>query len=484
MRVFQSSYRDRQGNRRLTKTWYAEIRDLSGTVRRLSGFRDKRATEELGRKLDRLVSLRLAGEQPEAMLTRWLGTLPDKLRRQLARIGLLDAASVASSRPLRAHLDDYKQALLDEDRTAAYVTKTVNRVAAILDGIGAIFVSDVSAAAVSRYLAERRAKGLSVKSTNHYLSAAKAFCNWLVRERRASDNPIAHVSALNPETDRRHKRRALETEELPRLLNVPRDGPDRHGMTGEDRYWLYRIALESGLRSGELRSLKRLSFDLDSLEPTVTIDAGDAKNRKAATLPLRMDTAQDIRGLLASKMPTAPVFCMPRPENVVVMLRGDLKAAGIPYRDETGRVVDFHAFRTTFATHLLRSGVDVRTAKDLMRHSTIAMTADVYACTLRGTQAEAVNRLPDLSTTATEAARATGTDDAESVLALRLARNRAEQLTGTQRGASNTPQPGDSQPLAATGTYGDLRRTGAHEKARREPCSKPPPRGIEPLLPA
>jgi len=87
------------------------------------------------------------------------------------------------------------------------------------------------------------------------------------------------------------------------------------------------------------------------------------------------------------------------------MLRADLKTAGIPYCDETGRVADFHSFRVTYATMLLRSGVDLRTAKELMRHATVNMTADVYACTLRGSLNDAVKRLRPVHATERTAPR-------------------------------------------------------------------------------
>lgn len=74
-RVFQTTYKDRNGERRTAARWYCEIRDAQGVVRRLPAFTDKRASEELGRKLDRLVSLRISGEQPNAAMSRWLETL-------------------------------------------------------------------------------------------------------------------------------------------------------------------------------------------------------------------------------------------------------------------------------------------------------------------------------------------------------------------------------------------------------------------------
>jgi len=187
---------------------------------------------------------------------------------------------------------------------------------------------------------------------------------------------------------------------------------------------------------------------------------------------------------LTGKHPAAWVFRLPRPENIVQMLRGDLKTAGIPYCDDVGRVADFHALRVTFATMLPRSGVDVRTAKELMRHATINMTAGVYACTLRGSLNEAVKRLPDLSTTQTEQLRATGTENADPRLALCLALPCAQQLNGVRGGATPTPMDADPQPTKKTGTYDAPVGIAAHENAGRSQPAISPPRGFEPLSPA
>ena len=50
---------------------------------------------------------------------------------------------------------------------------------------------------------------------------------------------------------------------------------------------LYLLAAETGLRSGELRSLTRASFSLDSKPATVTVAAAYSKHRRDDTLPLR-----------------------------------------------------------------------------------------------------------------------------------------------------------------------------------------------------
>ncbi len=61
-----------------------------------------------------------------------------------------------------------------------------------------------------------------------------------------------------------------------------------------------------------------------------------------------------------------------------VTLKKDLKAADIPYVDESGRYADFHALRYTFNTWLHTNGVPPRMAQELMRHSDRRLTDQVY----------------------------------------------------------------------------------------------------------
>ena len=56
------------------------------------------------------------------------------------------------------------------------------------------------------------------------------------------------------------------------------------------------------------------------------------------------------------------------------MVRQDLKAAGIPYRDAAGRVFDFHSLRCQMATLADAAGISPRVVQRLMRHSKLEMT--------------------------------------------------------------------------------------------------------------
>jgi len=94
-------------------------------------------------------------------------------------------------------------------------------------------------------------------------------------------------------------------------------------MMAADRAMLYRLAVETGLRAGELRSLTRSSFQLEGKEPTVTIAAAYAKIVAGHAAIAAHD------GCCLGDPPIredakAQAFTMPLPNRLVKMLCADL----------------------------------------------------------------------------------------------------------------------------------------------------------------
>src|SRR5262249_25636788 len=126
----------------------------------------------------------------------------------------------------------------------------------------------------------------------------------------------------------------------------------------------------TGLRYSEIATITPESFDWKA--PSVRVAACYTKNGQIAELPLPNDLAADLRPHVAPLNPRTPIF--PLPGRGAKMLRVDLQAARIPYRDASGLVFDFHSLRCQTATLADAAGVSPRVVQRLMRHSTLELT--------------------------------------------------------------------------------------------------------------
>jgi integrase len=461
MRIYKPTYTDKNKKSAQVKKWWIEL-SFRGIARRFPACTDKQASEFFGRQIERLMNFRDAGEQPNAQLTSWLEQIPAKLRDRFAKIGLIDLSRAAAGKPLIEHFQDFRQSLVDDGDTSAQAELTYSRIKRIfVDECGFKSWSEISASRVQqkiaglRKLVERvefkksdkdftdsqlaelrkqkdvleviRLSGRKLKlrkskdigevskqTKKFYLQAAKHFCRWMVLDRRASSSPLEHLGGIKvDESDLKHRRRALTTDEVRRLLEATKESAVSFGLSGYERVLIYRLAAESGLRANEIRTLTVSSFDLKNL--MVAVSAGNSKNRKQAVLPLRPETAAELSIYFAGKLPTVQAFNVP--DKTYEMIKADLEAAGIDYIDESGRFADFHSLRHTFGSSLAAAGVHPKTAQELMRHSDINLTMLTYTHTLTGQLSKAINSLPDLSLPSSKKQQqaATGTDNADVI---------------------------------------------------------------------
>lgn len=221
------------------------------------------------------------------------------------------------------------------------------------------------------------------------MKAFKQFCHWAVQHGRIDRSPLDYLQPLKA---RAQKRRALERDEIARLLQVTIQQPKRYGLSGMERALLYRLAMETGLRGGELRALTVECFDFDSL--SLCLSGKHTKNGQDAVLPLKYNTAQLLRDYLKTKSPQTLAFHVP--DKTAAMIKDDFDAAKIDYADNGRGKLDFHSLRHTFGTLLAASGAHPKTAQELMRHSKIDLTMNIYTHTLQGQNRNAIEKLPEL----------------------------------------------------------------------------------------
>jgi integrase len=244
-------------------------------------------------------------------------------------------------------------------------------------------------------LQDRFCRGIGISTSNGYLTAIKGFSRWLYQQERTGRDRLVSLSRLNAKTDLRHERRALAEAELRQLLEAAeRSELAVEGLSGRDRRMLYATAMVTGFRASELASLTSTSFDLLSGRPTVTVKAAYSKNRRTSVQPLPADVACALEVYLVGRSPGQPIWPGAWSKNAAEMLRVDLARASLPYRDEDGRVADFHALRHSYITLLERSGVSPKLAQELARHSDIRLTMNVYTHARLHDLAGAVEGLP------------------------------------------------------------------------------------------
>ncbi len=209
-----------------------------------------------------------------------------------------------------------------------------------------------------------------------------------------------------PETYARHGKAWLNLF----FIAATMSGDDYRGMSGPQRALCYELAIETGYRLGELRSLTRSALDLDGSPPTVTLRAEHSKRRSEDTQAIKRELAEILRMYTCDLTPAAKLF--PHlTDRGADMLKQDLEAAGIPYKDENDRVFDFHGLRGESATLMARAGVSAQVVQRHMRLSTIELALKFYTHIRTTDTAAAVEKLPDFGKVETEEMKATGTDD-------------------------------------------------------------------------
>lgn len=374
MGLYRPTYRDRKtGELKKSRVWWLEY-ERNGERHRVSlEVRDRRIAES--RKADFLRDL------------------------ELEAAGIVDPFKEHRARPIEEHLDDFEDVLRARGNTKRYVDERVGFLDDFVEHSGAQYVTQLNSAHASRWLESLRVeRDLSARSLNKRRSALRQFGKWLVRERRYDHNPFLALQPQNERVDRRRVRRALTQEELARLLQAARERPlaaaknerVRKGVTGAEearlrqrgavRALAYELGAVTGLRREELKAIRRCDVDLERCVIRVPAKTAKSKRDQVVTLDGAVSKSLEAHLAVSPKAGSTDLVFPPRSFPNMRTFKRDLKHAGIPYEDEEGRVVDFHAAtRTTLATHLAQDArVHPRTAQKIMRHSSIELTMQTY----------------------------------------------------------------------------------------------------------
>jgi integrase len=358
--------------------WYYRFVDEHGVKVERKGCADKRVTEELARDAESAAAkLRSGLVDPKEFAYRDHGARPlaahlDAYAAHLKDRGLTEAHIGLATGRVRRAVAIFRGAGLGEVEPANSSAAELDRAAARLAGwIAPARLSDLTTDRVQSALRRLREGGRSLATCNQYAAAICAFAKWCYDTHRLREYPLRGVERFNAKEDRRHDRRTISVEDLRRLVEVAHRRPRFNRMSGTACALCYQLAASTGLRHSEIATITPASFNWKA--PSVTIKAAYTKNGDPATLPLPGDLARDLAAYVATLAAGSPVFPLAKGEGAE-MLRVDLEAADIPYRDAGGLVFDFHSLRCETATLADQAGVSPRVVQKLMRHSTLELT--------------------------------------------------------------------------------------------------------------
>lgn len=300
-------------------------------------------------------------------------------------------------KPIGDHIEDYTNHLASGGDTAKHVKHTKGVLTRLLKTAGITSVGAIDPVKLQAAIGQWVDAEKSARTVNHALGAVKAFCRWLYEANRIKEVPrgLQSIARRNEDADRKRIRKVLSIEDLNRLLSYTeehgetvyvygstRSKHQKTEITGEERSVIYRIAMATGFRANEIRQLTRASFTFGN-EPSIALPASATKNGKAVVQPVSTIHAAVFKWWLHweahGDQPTDLAVIVP--EKTAKMLAKDLRAAGIDPGDPKTGVIDFHALRASYLTHLARSGVDPKTLQTLARHSSPALTIGKYVKT-------------------------------------------------------------------------------------------------------
>lgn len=292
----------------------------------------------------------------------------------------------------RATVDNYAATWLDSTLDGSDRKPSTRRLYRILaekhiigSGVGSMPLRKVLPRHVERWVADLRASGRSQSTVRQTYIVLRAIFETAVRDKLLASNPVAAVP--RPRVEQQESEH-LTAEQFGRLLAAAQ--ASRYGM-------LFDFLANTGLRRGEALALRWQDVDLvrNTVQVRATLARVDGKlvrlppktNSSRRNVPLSRratDILHRVRDRqLADRRAAEPwwsdtgfVFtteagepCDPR--NALRALKAAATRAGLPN-------ISLHTLRHTAATLMLLNNVPLKVVSEILGHSSISITADIY----------------------------------------------------------------------------------------------------------
>ena len=284
---------------------------------------------------------------------------------------------------LDGHLDVYLNHLrveraLSQNTVLAYARDLAEFVA-FAEAQGVTAAKGFDLGLMSAWLGSLAKRGLGPRSAARYLSAARGFARFLLREGVIDADPTELTA--RPRFGRRLPR-PLGQSEMLQLI----DTPNPETLRGLRDRAMLSLAYAAGLRVSELVGLRPGDVDLER-----GIVTAHGKGDKRRLVPIGQVALEHLEAYLEARRAQGeparrarksralgPNVLFPSPRGGRLTRQGFWKIVGTYARAAgIGGRVHPHQLRHSFATHLLAGGADLRSVQTLLGHADVA-TTEIY----------------------------------------------------------------------------------------------------------
>ncbi|MBS1269395.1 MAG: Tyrosine recombinase XerC [Gammaproteobacteria bacterium] len=270
----------------------------------------------------------------------------------------------------RTQLDKFFEYLKFERRLSPHTEKAYRhdlaRLQSFCERRGIDHWTSIDPRLARTFPAELHQKGLSARSIQRILSAARSLYRFLIRERQARANPFLGIPA--PKGEKRLPR-TLTAEQATLLVSV-RGG--NNPLAIRDRA-IMELFYSSGLRLAELTALDASEVDSKGNALRVT-----GKGGKTRDVPVGRYAVEAINGWLKVRGRLAadgePALFVSRTGGRISHRSVQQRITMWAKRQGVAQHVHPHMLRHSFASHLLESSGELRAVQELLGHANLSTT--------------------------------------------------------------------------------------------------------------
>lgn len=229
-----------------------------------------------------------------------------------------------------------------------------------------------------------------------------------VRRPRAHDyHQSKKIKYLREKDAKRVLARIIEIVEHPdRSITDPYEKAPLADISSNRRYALGCIlGIAGGLRIGEVCAVKRACFDFDHNTLDVASAVRTYKGKDADTYTTEDGPTKTVKSTRIIPLQKAHIDLFEEYSPKGYLIPGGMDKKSVAYKRgfsgwfkrfitaEGFPSYSFHSLRHTYATRLIKAGVDIKTVSELLGHSDVTTTARIYVHVDEDSKADAANKL-------------------------------------------------------------------------------------------